>query len=193
MNKAIFWDLQGTLGGSAVSNVMHFEPYPFAKEALTMAKALGFYNIIISNQSGIAKGIITLSEFEKKRSEILSFFNSDETLVDDFLFCPHSRAEGCRCKKPKTGFIEDSAKKYGLDVSSCFVVGDMGMSDIVMAKNAECSGILVLTGGGEGSLGEFRDTWKEYEADYLADDALDAMKIIEEMEKCDEDRHADAD
>jgi len=193
MNKAIFWDLQGTLGGNAVSDVLDFEPYPFAKKALTRAKALGFYNIIISNQSGIAKGLIALSEFEKKRQEILSYFNSDETLIDDFLFCPHSRAEGCRCKKPKIGLIEDSAKKYDLDIPSCFVVGDMGMSDIVMAKNAGCKSILVLTGGGRGSLGEFRDTWKEYEADYLADDALDAMIIIEEMEKCDEDRYADAD
>ena len=69
MNRAIFWDLQGTLGGNAVSNVLDFTPYPFAKEALTRAKTLGFYNIIISNQSGIAKGIITLSDFEEKRSE----------------------------------------------------------------------------------------------------------------------------
>ena len=177
LNKAIFWDLQGTLGGNAVSNVMEFEPYPFAKEALTRAKALGFYNIIISNQSGIAKRIITLSDFEKKRSEILSYCNSDETLIDDFLFCPHSRAEGCRCKKPDTGFIEDSAKKYDLDIASCFVVGDMGMSDIVMAKNAGCTGILVLTGGGRGSLNEFRDTWSNFEADYIVDNALEAVKV----------------
>ena len=179
MSKAIFWDLQGTLGGNAVLNVLDYEPYPFAKEALTRAKMLGFYNIIISNQSGIAKGLITLSEFEKKRREILSYFNSDGTIIDDFLFCPHSRAEGCRCKKPKTGFIEDSAKKYDLDIPSCFVVGDMGMSDIVMAKNAGCTGILVLTGGGKGSLDEFRDTWSGYEADYIAENVLEAVNIIE--------------
>ena len=122
-----------------------------------------------------------MPDFEKKRGEILSFFNSDKTLIDDFLFCPHSRAEGCRCKKPKTGFIEDSAKKYGLDLAACFVIGDMGMSDIVMAKNAGCPGILVLTGGGQGSLGEFRDTWKDYEADFTADNALEAVKIIGEI------------
>ncbi len=104
MNRAIFWDLQGTLGGNAVSNVLDFTPYPFAKEALTRAKTLGFYNIIISNQSGIAKGIITLFDFEEKRSEILTYFNSDETLIDDFLFCPHSRRQGTVSVKTKARF-----------------------------------------------------------------------------------------
>ena len=186
MNKAIFWDLQGTIGGNAVSNIKDFEPYPFAKEALTRAKELGFFNIIISNQSGIAKGLITIAEFEEKRSEILQYFNLDTILVDDFLFCPHSRDEGCRCKKPKIGFIEDSAEKYDLDISACYVVGDMGMSDIVMAKNAGCTGILVLTGGGQGSLNEFRDTWRNFEADYIAENVLEAVIIIEEKEKKDE-------
>ncbi len=48
-----------------------------------------------------------------------------------------------------------------------------------MAKNAGCTGILVLTGGGKGSLGEFRDTWSGYEADYIAENVLEAVNIIE--------------
>ncbi|MBR6917043.1 MAG: HAD hydrolase-like protein, partial [Clostridia bacterium] len=118
-------------------------------------------------------------EYERERDRILTYFNSDRLLIDDFLCCPHSRADNCRCKKPKTGSIEDSAVKYDLDVSSCFVVGDMGMNEIVMAKNAGCTGILVLTGAGRGSLGEFRDTWKDCEADYIAENALEAVKMIE--------------
>ena len=60
-------------------------------------------------------------------------------------------------------FIEDSIEKYGLDIKDCFVIGDMGMNEIVMAHNAGCKGVLVLTGGGQGSLGKFRDTWAGYE------------------------------
>ncbi|MBQ7646557.1 MAG: HAD-IIIA family hydrolase [Clostridia bacterium] len=178
MNKAVFWDLQGTLGGNPVSNIKDFEPYPFAREALERAKDMGFFNIVVTNQSGIAKGLLTVEEYGRKRDRILAYFNSDRILIDDFLCCPHSRDMGCRCKKPKTGLIDDSAKKYDLDVSSCFVIGDMGMSDIVMAKNVGCPGILVLTGGGRGSLGEFRDTWKDCEADYIAENALEAVMII---------------
>ena len=75
----------------------------------------------------------------------------------------------------------DSAKdalKYGLDIKDCFVIGDMGKNEIVMAYNAGCKGVLVLTGGGKGSLGEFRDTWAGYEAHIIADNALEAVKYI---------------
>lgn len=54
----------------------------------------------------------------------------------------------------------------------------MGKNEIVMAKNAGCKGILVLTGGGKGSLGEFRHTWAGYEADIIADNAFEAVKAI---------------
>ena len=69
-------------------------------------------------------------------------------------------------------------QKYGLDTKNCFVIGDMGKNEIVMAYNAGCKGVLVLTGGGKGSLGEFRHTWAEYEAHIIADNALEAVKAI---------------
>jgi len=165
-----------------VSNIKDFEPYPFAKEALKTAKKLGFFNIVVTNQSGIAKGKLSLAEYERERDRILADFNSERILIDDFLCCPHSRKDNCRCKKPKTGMIDEASKKYSLDICSCFVIGDMGMNEIVMAKKAGCTGILVLTGAGRGSLDEFRDTWKDYDADYIAEDALEAVKIIETIE-----------
>ena len=183
MKKAIFWDLQGTLGGDPVSNIKNFEPYPFAKDALSMAKESGFLNIVVTNQSGIAMGKLSLEEYERERNRILAEFNCERVLIDDFLCCPHSRNDNCDCKKPKTGMMDEAAEKYDLDISSCFVVGDMGMNEIVMAKNAGCPGILVLTGAGRGSLGEFRDTWRDCEADYIAENALEAVRIIEEKEK----------
>ena len=75
-------------------------------------------------------------------------------------------------------YIQASIKKYGLDIKDCYVIGDMGKNEIVMAHNAGCKGILVLTGGGKASLGEFRDTWKEYKADCIAENALEAVKYI---------------
>ena len=58
----------------------------------------------------------------------------------------------------------------------------MGKNEIVMAYNAGCKGVLVLTGGGQGSLGEFRHTWADYKADIIADNALESVKnILEEI------------
>ncbi len=178
MNKAIFWDLQGTLGGDAVASIELFEPYAFAKEALKLAKENGYKNIVITNQSKISKGQLSVECYEREAKRIETYFNADEVLLEEILCCPHQKSDGCDCKKPKTGLIQKSIEKYNLEIQKCFVIGDMGKNEIVMAHNAGCKGILVLTGGGKGSLGEFRDTWAGYEADIIAENALEAVKEI---------------
>lgn len=178
MDKALFWDLQGTLGGNAVASIEMFEPYSFSKEALKLAKDNGYRNIIITNQSRIGKGLLSLETYEQVANRIQNFFNSDEVLVDEMFCCPHQNSDNCKCKKPKTGLIQLAIEKYKLDIKKCFVIGDMGKNEIVMAYNAGCKGVLVLTGGGEGSLNEFRDTWAEYDAHIIADNALCAVKEI---------------
>lgn len=182
VEKALFWDLQGTLGGEAVASIELFEPYPFSKEALKLAKQNGYHNIVITNQSGIAKGTLSSAVYEREAARILRYFNADEVLLDEMLCCPHQSGDGCSCKKPKTGLIEQCVEKYGLSIGECFVIGDMGKNEIVMAHNAGCRGILVLTGGGEASLGKYRDTWAGHEADLIVENALDAVKCISAKE-----------
>lgn len=178
MGKALFWDLQGTLGGDAVASIELFEPYSFSKEALKLARDNGYNNIVITNQSRIGKGTLSAEVYDQEVDRILNYFNSDEVLIDEILCCPHQNSDNCECKKPKTWLIQLCVKKYNLNIKDCFVIGDMGKNEIVMAKNAGCKGILVLTGGGKGSLGEFRHTWAGYEADIIADNAFEAVKAI---------------
>jgi len=181
--KAIFWDLQGTLGGDAVASIELFEPYSFSKEALKLAKTDGYRNIVITNQSRIGKGQLPLEAYNKEEKRILNTFNSEEILIDEIMCCPHQNKDNCNCKKPKTGLIDIAVKKYDLDVKSCFVIGDMGKNEIIMAHNAGCKGVLVLTGGGKRSLGEFRHTWSDHKADIIADNALEAVMAILKEEK----------
>ena len=183
MDKALFWDLQGTLGGDAVASIELFEPYSFSKEALKLAKDNGYRNIVITNQSRIGKGTLSLETYEREANRIQKFFNSNEVLIDEIFCCPHQDSDNCDCKKPKTGLIKFAAEKYKLDIKNCFVIGDMGKNEIVMAYNAGCKGVLVLTGGGKGSLDKFRHTWAEYEAHIIADNALQAVKEILKEEK----------
>ena len=178
MDKAIFWDLQGTLGGDAVASIELFEPYSFAKDALKLAKDNGYRNIVITNQSRISKSTLLAEAYERESQRIIGYFNADEMLLEEILCCPHQSKDECNCKKPKTGLIQYSIQKYDLDIRHCFVVGDMGKNEIVMAHNAGCKGVLVLTGGGKDSLGIFRDTWGNYEADIIADNALEAVRKI---------------
>lgn len=178
MGKALFWDLQGTLGGDAVASIELFEPYSFSKEALKLARDNGYNNIVITNQSRIGKGTLSAEVYDQEVDRILNYFNSDEVLIDEILCCPHQNSDNCECKKPKTWLIQLCVNKYNLNIRDCFVIVDMGKNEIVMAKNAGCKGILVLTGGGKGSLGEFRHTWAGYEADIIADNAFEAVKAV---------------
>lgn len=178
MSKAIFWDLQGTLGGDAVASIELFEPYPFSKDALKLAREHGFLNIVITNQSRIAKGTLSEQVYKQEEQRIKDYFNADGILIEEFLCCPHQSGDGCSCKKPKPGLIFQCAEKYRLDIQQCYVIGDMGKNEIILAHNAGCKGILVLTGGGKDSLGVFRDTWAGHEADFIADDAYAAVKYI---------------
>ena len=178
MNRALFWDLQGTLGGQAVASIELFEPYPFSIEALQLAQSHGFRNIIITNQSRIGKGMLSAETYRQTSERILRYFNSNTVLIDEMLCCPHTNDDHCQCKKPKIGLIQFCADKYALSVKDCFVIGDMGKNEIVMAHNAGCKGVMVLTGGGKGSIGEFRHTWSGHEADLIAENALEAVKMI---------------
>jgi len=175
MSKAIFWDLQGTLGGEATESIEKFSPYSFSKDALSLAKKKGFLNIVITNQSRIGKGTLPYEVYKREANRILDEFNSEDFLISDFLCCPHTKEDQCNCKKPKIGLIQQCIKKHSLDITKCYVIGDMGKNEIVMAHNAGCKGILVLTGGGKDSLGRFRDTWKDHEADLITENVLEAV------------------
>ena len=178
MPKAIFWDLQGTLGGDAAGDVTAFTPYPFAKEAMQLARSHGFLNIVITNQSRIGKGLLLQEDFDRTKAAILAFFNADDVLLHDFLCCPHQNSDNCSCKKPRTGLVDLCAARYHLHLPDCFVIGDMGKNEIVLAHNAGCKGILVLTGGGKDSLGTFRSAWADHEADLIAENALEAVRAL---------------
>lgn len=69
-------------------------------------------------------------------------------------------------------------KVYDLDISQCCVIGDIGKNEIVLAHNAGYSGILVLTEGGRNSLGKFRHTWADHEANHILDNILRAVEYI---------------
>ena len=73
-------------------------------------------------------------------------------------------------------------KDVNINLIESYVVGDVGMSDIIMANSVGAKGILVRTGVGEGSLADFRHTWIDAEPDYVADNVLEAVKWIIERE-----------
>ena len=169
MDKACFIDLQGTLGGEGLDHIVNFEFYSFSEEALKIIKSKGYKVLITTNQSSVAKGIISLNECneELRKLKTLNF-------IDGVYCCPHNREDECDCKKPKRGMIDQAVNDFDIDISESYVIGDMGLSDMLLAKEINSKSILVLTGVGEGSLTEFRHTWSDTEPTYVAKDILEA-------------------
>lgn len=173
MNKpeAVFIDRDGTIGGTG--HFVHprdFTPYPFASQALQILKEAGVKIFALTNQHRISRGDATVEDF---REEFMSFG------FDDAFICPHSPNEGCECHKPKPGLLVQAAQKYDLDLTHCVVVGDVGSTDMIAADAVGATKILVQTGWGKPSLGEYRrHTWDWVEPDKVADNLLEAAQWI---------------
>lgn len=173
--SAVFLDLQGTLGGSGVDDISTFVFYPFSATAIKELNKRGIPAIVLTNQSNIARGIITQCEFDDKIDALKKELACDGAFLDGVYCCPHVREDNCSCKKPLTGLIDKASIEHCIYPNASYVVGDMGMNDIVLARNVGAKGILVLTGAGQGSMSEYRHTWKDYEADYIAANVHDAI------------------
>ena len=174
----IFFDLHGTLGDPPGGDIADFVLYPFAVDALRLLTAHGMAVAILTNQSGVAKGRMSLCQCEGHAARLLSELKSKGCSVGGLYICLHRRADDCGCKKPLPTLARRAAEELGVDLWASYVVGDVGPNDMLLARNIGAKGILVRTGFGERNLGEFRHTWADYEADFIAADALDAVRWI---------------
>ncbi len=178
MERAVFFDLQGTLGGDYMGDIQDFAFYPFAAEAIATARRAGYRALIVTNQSHIARGMLTLEEFWRRAEALGQELAAQGALWDGVYCCPHRKGDVCGCKKPLPGMVLQAAAEWDLDLSASWVVGDSGSADVGLARRVGAGAVLVLTGGGLGSVGEHRFRWQEYEADHIAADALAAVRWI---------------
>lgn len=176
--KTILMDLQGTLGGNPIGNILDFEFYEGSIDALKSFKNQGYRLVIVTNQSKIAAGDLTQTEFDNKRDEIIERLKLKHDIDVKVYCCPHSRYYGCDCKKSKIGLFTQALKDGPIDIKKSYMIGDMGKSDMIFAHNLKLKKILVLTGMGESSLKEYRHTWSETEAEYIANDIYEASNWV---------------
>lgn len=133
MNKAMILDRDGTI--NVDKNYLYksedFEFIPGAPEAIKRFNDMNYLVIVISNQSGIARGYFTeedLLVLHKYMDEELEKYGAH---IDDYYYCPHlpdapveKYRIDCNCRKPKTGLLEQAIQKYNIDLANSWVVGD---------------------------------------------------------------------
>lgn len=114
------------------------QPVAGVREALDRLRAAGVPIAVVSNQSGVGRGMISLREVEAVNQRV-------EALLGPFaasLYCPHAPQDACECRKPKPKLILDAARAMGADPSCCVVIGDKS-SDMDAARNAGARGVFV--------------------------------------------------
>lgn len=147
---AVFFDRDGTLNVDPgyLSDPEELELYPGVPEGIAELKSIGFKIIVISNQSGIARGYFTdkvVDSIHGKINQLLSVFN---TKIDAFYYCPYhpdfNTPEECECRKPSPKLIFDAASDHNIDLTGSYFVGD-SVSDIECGYNARIKTVLVKT------------------------------------------------
>jgi D,D-heptose 1,7-bisphosphate phosphatase len=178
-SRAIFVDRDGTLGGAGgFCHPDEFEFYDFTLEAVKLINRAGFKAVVLTNQSRIAKGQITLEQLQSSIDRLNSSLEIHGAKLDAWYVCPHRASDDCDCKKPKTGLFLRAAADLEIDLSRSYMIGDHGENDMLAGAAAGCQSVLVLTGLGRGSIGEFRRTWQGIQPAFVAENVLKAVKWI---------------
>lgn len=152
--KAAFFDRDGVINRD-VGYLYRIEDLRFlegAREALAYLAGLGYKIIIVTNQSGIARGYYTVADMEKLHAYMIREIEAAGGRVDRIYYCPHHKegkvreyAIDCQCRKPKPGMVLRALEEFDLDVSKSFLIGD-SVRDIEAAESAGIKGFLFKGG-----------------------------------------------
>ncbi len=183
-NKAVFLDRDGVVL-KEVGYLDDFKKISFYKgniEAIKLLRKYGFKLIVVSNQSGVARGYFTEDFVKKTHRLIQKKLKKHKTKIDAFYYCPHHIKDvkvkryykDCFCRKPKPGMVLKAKKRFNIDLSKSYLIGDK-LTDIELGKNTGLKTFLLLTGFGKKEKKLINSRIKP---DYISKNLLTAAKII---------------
>src|SRR5436305_826896 len=169
LSPAVFIDRDGTIMQDAdyCSDPREVKIFPRVAEALRRLKSKGFKLIVITNQSGIGRGLFTIEQYRAVEAEVLRQLGNG--LIDATYFCPDVPGQHSSCRKPAPGMIVQATREHRIDLSRSFFIGDKEI-DAECGRNAGVRAIRVQTGFQSDPAGTI--------ADWVAADLVEATKII---------------
>jgi D-glycero-D-manno-heptose 1,7-bisphosphate phosphatase len=170
--KAIFLDRDGTINAGIpkyerVDSIDKVEILPNSVKGLAKLAELDYMVFFVTNQAGLAEGLISRSDFDAINNEVLKQIAPSGITVTKTYVCPHGEGSTCDCRKPKPGLLLQAAAEYDIDLATSWMIGDR-LTDIHTGINAGTKTILVQTG----SITEAP------EATFVAADLLEATEYI---------------
>lgn len=174
MKKYVLLDRDGTIivNKHYQKDPAETEILPKAGEGLHLLKAAGFGLVLVTNQSGIGRGILTKTDLAAVNRRMILELEGDDHFFDGIYYCPHVDADACQCRKPRPGMLEVAAFNHEFPLSESYVIGDRDI-DIEAGRAVGATTVLVRTGHGAATEKEGKVF-----ADYVADNLLDAADWI---------------
>lgn len=170
--RAIFLDRDGTINAGVpkyerVDSIDKVELLNNSVKGLGLLATLDYINLFITNQAGLAEGLITQADFDAINDEVLRQIAPSGIQISETYICPHGEGSECDCRKPKPGLLLRAAAKYDIDLQNSWMIGDR-LTDIQTGINAGTKTILVQTGA----------IMEAPEATFVAEDLLEAAQYI---------------
>jgi D-glycero-D-manno-heptose 1,7-bisphosphate phosphatase len=175
---AVFLDRDGTIADEVgyLNHLSRFRMFPFAAAVVRRLNEAGLSVVVITNQSGVGRGYFPESLVHEVHDQMAQQLAAAGARVDAVYYCPHTSADNCSCRKPKTGMLDRAAREHMIELKRSFVVGDRH-GDVELARNVGARSILVRTGYGEGELAWHAAKWAR-QPDFVAQDLVDAADWI---------------
>jgi D-glycero-D-manno-heptose 1,7-bisphosphate phosphatase len=165
-NRAVFLDRDGTINKDVgyPRDYRQIHIYPFAYEAIRDIRRLGFRAVVVTNQSGVGRGLIPEKSLRDIHRRLEAALGRRRARLDGIYYCPHfiqaadpRYRRDCACRKPKPGLARRAAASLGLDLKKSYMIGDH-VNDILFGLAIGAVPILVLTGHGKKTLSRLRES-----------------------------------
>ena len=157
-DKLIILDRDGVINvdlPNYVKSTDEWELIPGSIEAIASLSRLGYRIVVATNQQGIGKGLYSVNTLNQLHEKLNRELVQLGGRIDAFFFCPHLASVECPCRKPNPGMLLEAAKRFGVNIHDCYVVGD-SITDLLAANVAGAIPILVKTGKGELSASKIK-------------------------------------
>ena len=153
-HRYILLDRDGVINhdsDSFIKSPDEWQPIEGSLEAIALLNLAGFKVIIVTNQSGVAKGLLDENMLANIHSKMIQLVNNKGGDIEAIYYCPHGADSDCECRKPKPGMLETFAKDFDVTLSTITVIGD-SLRDLQAAEAVGAEPILVKTGKGQITL-----------------------------------------
>lgn len=175
--KLLILDRDGVINRDStefVKNIDEFVPLPGSIDAIAELCRAGYTLAVASNQSGLARGLLDRGDLRAMHRKLRRLVAAAGGRIDRIVVCPHGPDDGCRCRKPSPGLLEQLERHYGMSLAGVPAIGD-SLRDLQAAAAVGARPILVLTGNGRKTAAALPDDLRGIE---IYEDLGDAVRSL---------------